>query len=331
MTRIPHPLVVRGGVLPVLIPVLLVLLSALIPRLLGATAESDLEFVHSLMESTRSLTLAERIEKTSERLLGKPYELGGLGEGPGALYDQDPLYRFDSFDCTTFVETVIALSRADDFPGFEREMNRVRYVNGKIGFTTRNHFTSLDWIPNNATTGILRDVTVEVAGEKNWMDAVARIDPGSWYKMMKESDLNVRALDKATLDERLLQLRNEAKNFEAHTVHLPYIPVPMVLGPSGKEILDRIPDGAMINIVRPGWDLTEVAGTQLNISHQGLAIRVDGILNFRHASSAGSKMVTQQPLDEYLSRFRDHATIKGINVLQVLEPLRAPGVSNPAH
>lgn len=73
--------------------------------------------------------------------LGAKYVLDPLGEGRG--YDTDPLIRFDAFDCTTFVETVLA-------DGDIERLNKIRYADGKIGFENRNHFIETDWLSNNS-------------------------------------------------------------------------------------------------------------------------------------------------------------------------------------
>ena len=75
------------------------------------------------------------------RYLGARYVLDPLGEGVG--YDSDPLIRFDAFDCTTFVETVLAA-------GDVSRLNKIRYAGGVVAFENRNHFIETDWLTNNA-------------------------------------------------------------------------------------------------------------------------------------------------------------------------------------
>ena len=106
--------------------------------------------------------LAALIDKFSSPLLGRPYANGPLGEGEGK--DADPLYRLDVFDCTTFIETILAnalCARAGErMPTcLEEKMRRIRYAGGKIGFDSRNHVPELDWLPNNVEEGFLKDVT----------------------------------------------------------------------------------------------------------------------------------------------------------------------------
>ena len=73
--------------------------------------------------------------------LGARYILDPLGEADG--YDSDPLVRYDAFDCTTFVETVLA-------DGDERRLSVIRYRDGVVAWENRNHFIETDWLNNNS-------------------------------------------------------------------------------------------------------------------------------------------------------------------------------------
>lgn len=100
--------------------------------------------------------------------LGAAYVLDSLGEGSG--YDPDPLIRFDAFDCTTFVETVLA-------DGDVERLNKIRYADGVIGFENRNHFIETDWLPNNAD--LLENVSAKY-GDTNIRHVV--VDKSAWAR-----------------------------------------------------------------------------------------------------------------------------------------------------
>ena len=89
-----------------------------------------------------------RTSTIGEQYLGSPYILDPLGEETAP--DTDPLIRFDAFDCTTFVETVLANGDID-------KLNKIRYKDGKIGFLNRNHFVATEWLPNN--TDVVENVS----------------------------------------------------------------------------------------------------------------------------------------------------------------------------
>lgn len=111
---------------------------------------------------------------TGQSFLGVPYMNSPLGEGVAP--DSDPLIRFDAFDCTTFVETVLA-------GGDVEKLNNIRYQDGKIGFLTRNHFIETDWLSNNA-------YLVENVSDR-YADTAVRhvvIDKQSWLKKVHNVD-----------------------------------------------------------------------------------------------------------------------------------------------
>ena len=121
----------------------------------AAGAEPRVEAMELLSKHQDSESAVARMKAFSAEFLGLPYGTSGpLGEGVSGRYDQDPLYRFDTFDCTTFVETVVSLSLSKDVDAFENAMNRIRYEGGEVEFLKRNHFPSLQWIPNNLSNGI---------------------------------------------------------------------------------------------------------------------------------------------------------------------------------
>lgn len=100
--------------------------------------------------------------------------------GEGIAPDADPLIRFDAFDCTTFVETVLA-------NGNQKTLNQIRYKNGNVGFLTRNHFIESDWLTNNASR--VQNASADYA--KTAIRTVV-IDKKSWLKKIHNIDANFK-------------------------------------------------------------------------------------------------------------------------------------------
>ncbi len=261
------------------------------------------------------LSAADRVLGLGESLLGVPYVANPFGEGPSGVYDRAPLSRFDAFDCTTFVETVTALAISGSQGDFQASLNRIRYNDGEISFTARNHFTDLDWIPNNVRAGFYRDATESLAPGQSLV-ASALIDKRAWYAKLPSSRIQIPGISDAEKAKLLVELRAEGRRFDPEEATVPYIPLTALFGPGGGEIFDRIPSGSVVNIVRPNWDLVAAIGTHLNISHQGFAVRKDGVLYFLEASEVLEK-VAMVPMPDYLRGYLDSPTIKGINVLQI--------------
>jgi hypothetical protein len=112
---------------------------------------------------------------SGQSFLGAPYQNSPLGEG-GMAPDTDPLIRFDAFDCTTFVETVIA-------KGNLNKLNKIRYKDGKISFLNRNHFIESDWLTNNQD--IVQNVSADYATTST---RSVTIDKAAWFKKVHNLD-----------------------------------------------------------------------------------------------------------------------------------------------
>lgn len=286
-----------------------------------AAFASPREEAGELLSKFQSVTgITTRMEAMSRPFIGLPYGDGGpLGEGPTGRYDQDPLYRFDTFDCTTFVETVVSLALTADVDAFEQKMDEIRYEDSRVDYLTRNHFPSLQWIPNNIKNGLLTEVNhlVLPAAERKIAEAVINL-PG-WLKKIKLEEIKVPMASTEERTALLEELRSYSSQYSPIVARLDYLPIDTLL--ARPSLLKRIPHGIIVNFVRPNWDLTEATGTHMNVSHQGLIFVKKGIPYLRHASTSGEKKVMELPLIDYLKKFANHATMKGIHLMQVNQAL----------
>jgi hypothetical protein len=272
------------------------------------------EEINQLLDRTSAFPAPDRIEQISDRFLGAPYVLGALGEGTEDHYDSDPLYRFDSFDCTTFVETVMALSHARNLTEFQAMMLSIRYRDGEVSFFTRNHFPETDWVPNNILAGFLRDATREAASPHQTYEANTVISKRGWYSKLPITTVTAPGLTEQERRTRHAELQTTGMQFPDENASTPYLHLSTIT--ADPTTLERIPLPSIINIIRPNWKLAGKIGTNLNVSHQALVFRKNGVITMRHASSAGKKVI-DVPLATELSSYQGSPTIKGI---QVLEP-----------
>jgi hypothetical protein len=251
------------------------------------------------------------MDRYSQRLIGQPYLGGALGEGSEGAFDRDPRFREDAFDCTTFVETVISFSKARTRPQILRYMDRIRYKNGIVKYETRNHMPGLDWIRNNKLNGTFVDITQSIDPDSTYL-AEAVIQKDEWFKKRSEADLS--GIPEEEKEQKLKNLRALSRKFRKRLEKVPFLyKYKLVEHP---EILQRIPHGAVISIVRPKWAAPlEKGGTHLNISHQGLAFHKNGVVYFRHAKV--NDKVTEVPLLDYIKGTIESPSIQGINVLKV--------------
>lgn len=291
--------------------------------LLLLTLSTSLAFASSREEAEKILrnheavtSVQKRMELMSKLFLGLPYgHSGPLGEGEQGRYDQDPLYRFDTFDCTTFVETISSLALARTADEFEDHLNKIRYEHGEIDYLKRNHFTDLQWIPFNVQNGYLSEINAVVVPQALIKTAEAEINFPGWLKSHKIDQLVVPM---ATMEEKqslLEELHGLAASYSITVARVPYIEISTLL--AKPALLNRIPHGSIVNFVRPNWDLTEAAGTHQNISHQGFLFWKNKILTLRHASTSNGGFVQEIPFIEYLKKFENHPTLKGIHLMKV--------------
>ena len=263
----------------------------------------------------------KRLEYFSAAFLGQRYLNGALGEGMEGEFDQSPLYRSDAFDCMTYVSTVLALLNANDVPTFKQMIKKVNYQNGLISYQNRNHFTSIDWNPNNENQGFIQDITTTIHNQKNQSVAKVNsiyINKKAWYDKKTLSSIKLLSLlpieKQHQLLERLRSLSVEVSNQKAH---FPYVPLTVLFDKQGRPnqfILDQISSGSIIEIV--GSNL-KTDGTDLDISHLGFAMRTKDGLVYREASLIENQVV-DIPLADYLRKYLNTRTVKGINIQLVL-------------
>jgi hypothetical protein len=108
----------------------------------------------------QSLSGGDLIIAIGRSFLGAQYAARTL-ETPG---EEELIINFAAFDCTTFVETVLALTRCVaagklSQPEFQRTLQLTRYRGGAIdGYASRLHYFT-DWLRDNEKKKILKDIT----------------------------------------------------------------------------------------------------------------------------------------------------------------------------
>lgn len=244
-----------------------------------------------VVQKNESVPVGELLAASGNFLSGTPYVAHTL-EVPG---DEHLVVNLREFDCTTFVESVLALSltaQSDDrsFEAFCRKLQYIRYRDGLIdGYPSRLHYFS-DWIDNNQKKGILRDVTKQCGGQ---------IFSGKTGFMSAHPE-NYSPL---STPEFLARIKEQEAIINSRTHY--YIPKTSV-----NACTPAIETGDIIAIT------SGIAG--LDILHTGLALKKEGRLYLLHASSKAQKVtVTAEPLQDYLAASKSQT---GIMVARVTEP-----------
>lgn len=218
------------------------------------------------------------VAAVAHSFLGAPYLARPLEQpGPERL-----VVNLSAFDCVTYVETVLALTRVLSSDGasaaaFVRALECIRYRGGRIdGYASRLHYFT-DWIRDNRAKGVIRDLTPEVGGAP-WDK---RID-----FMTAHRDRYPPLADDETF-RRVAVVEAELTAMRKH--HLPRERF------RSREALIRDGDILAVTSAQAGMD----------VLHVGFALRRRGRVHLLHASeTAGRVDVSPETLHRYLHRRR---------------------------
>ena len=229
----------------------------------------------------------------ARKFLGQPYVAYTLDQE----LDECLVINTEGLDCTTYVENVMALSicarrHLTSFNDFCQILAHVRYVEGKVAYTARQHYFTY-WISDNIKESLINDIELPPAPlsltrkpKVNYMTTHV-----SSYKMLNAHH------------EWLPEIKKMEQ--EVNATSFSYIPKEQ-LKESGKYV-KYIKDGDIIGIV------TNKAG--LDISHVGFAIWHKGQLHLMNASSLHKKVVDEpMTLYQYLQK---QTSSVGIRIVRI--------------
>ncbi|MCP1382554.1 N-acetylmuramoyl-L-alanine amidase-like domain-containing protein [Runella salmonicolor] len=248
-------------------------------------AQTEAVFAEKMRIPPKS-TQAQTALYIAESFLGKPYVAHTLEKTPEAL-----VCDLQTFDCYTFVESVLALTltqkasgRYDEYQSF---LQKLRYRKGKItGYGSRLHYF-LEWKHQAVAQGWLVDVTESLDGQK--------IQPTIQFMTTH------RGFYPALNDEKTVA---EIQNAEKQLSQIPwfYIPKNKVAA-----IEPKLRDGDIIGIT------STIAG--LDFNHEGFVVRKGARAYLLHASSDLKKVtLSAEPLADYLAKIKKHS---GLVVLRI--------------
>jgi len=205
-------------------------------------------------------------------------------------------------DCTTFMETCLALSRAvaagtPHFDAYCRQLQWIRYRGGVIdGYTSRLHYTS-DWIADNTVKEVIEDVTQRACGEPLSLQLSYMSSHPQAYKHLKDHPDRVA----------FMQQVEERVNARGHYYYIPK-----------QEITKKQKH------IKSGDLICFTTSTQgMDISHVGIAYWREGVLTFIHASSTAKKVVIHpESLSDYCAGVKSNTGIMVLRSKPVLPAVR---------
>ncbi|MGN0068180.1 MAG: N-acetylmuramoyl-L-alanine amidase-like domain-containing protein [Prevotella sp.] len=204
--------------------------------------------------------------------------------------------NLQELDCTTFVENVLALyqcvlEKDDSFERFCHHLQRIRYADGHVDYTSRLHYFS-HWIEDNSAKGIVEEqtsvqppFTARQTINVHYMSTY----PEKYPALMNDSS-------------KIMEICKMENRINGKTIR--YIPQEAVK--NSAMMRQTVKDGDILAIV------TNKKG--LDISHVGFAVWKKDGLHMIHASSTYHKVIEDSlTMGTYL---RKHASQIGLRVVR---------------
>ncbi|MDE6497241.1 MAG: DUF1460 domain-containing protein [Muribaculaceae bacterium] len=257
-------------------------------------ASADTTRINEILADAVARNISSPQERTAyiaRQFIGIPYQ-GHTLEGPQEFLT----VRLDSLDCTTFVETAMALSatageKRTSWRDYLYNLENLRYRGGKLdGYPSRLHYIC-DWAVDNAHRGNLTDVT-------------DRIPHCSYVVRSIDFMSNHRNSYPALKDSaNFARIRGVEMGYRNH--RFPYIKSSDL---RMRDVRDALRSGDVVGLVTKLKDL--------DVTHMGIIIKTDdGVPHLLHASSSNHKVeLSAAPLDEFMKR---NPSLLGIRVFRL--------------
>ncbi len=234
--------------------------------------------------------LGKTITAIGKTFKGTPYVAKTLEIGE----TESLVINLQGLDCTTFVENVLAFSwllkdGKSDFETFINYLKTIRYKDGELdGYASRLHYFS-EWIANNESKGILKDITAEIGGTPI-----------------------TKKINFMSTHRNLYPFLSDENNFEKIKDSEAFLNNQSIC------ILPQDQIAANEHLIKTGDIIaltTSIKG--LDITHTGFATREkDGKIHLLHASTSSMKVeVSELPLVAYLKK------VKGNTGIMIARPM----------
>ncbi len=255
--------------------------------------ESDTTRINKiLVESIASgfKTAGERTADIAMRFVGTPYVAHTL-EGDTEMLT----VNLDELDCTTFVETVMALSYTagegrSTWRDFLYNLQRLRYRGGEVnGYASRLHYIS-DWVIDNTHRGNFKEVTANF--------------PAVAYQVRTIDFMSANRNKYPALadDNEYERIRSVEIGYRNH--RFPYIKSSNL---GKKTTMAALRNGDIVALV------TKLKN--LDVTHMGIIIMQEGVPYLLHVSSSHGKVeLTSVPLADFMKK---NLSLIGIRVFRL--------------
>lgn len=229
-----------------------------------------------------------------KEFVGTPYKAQTLEINP----KESLIVNLREMDCTTFVETVAALTlttreKSVSYDAFKKNLQRIRYRLGQLdGYASRNHYFQW-WIESNSEMGLVKEIVPSTGARTMTLHLHYMSRHAGSYPMLKDDPVAQRLI--------------AAHERESSGKKVRYLPKSEV----GK-------DSKTLGFIESG-DILIITTSKdgLDCSHIGIAVwGRDGRLHLLNASQIHKKvMVEPMTLFAYMQR---HPTQTGIRIVRLL-------------
>ncbi len=271
-----------------------------------SNAQTEVRFHNEESDTTRLTTLLDRATKMKfknpeERVAFFGRQFIDTPYGAHTLEGEQEILtvNLDSLDCTTFVETAMALAytiveQRTSWRDFVYNLRRLRYRNGEVdGYPSRLHYIA-DWVVDNQHRGNFRDATREFP---RYNETSRTID-----FMSTNRDKYPALAD----DDNYKRMRRIEEGYRQH--RFPYI---KTIDLQNKAIKAAFHNGDVIALVSNLKNL--------DVTHMGIVVKdtPDAEPYLLHASSTDGKVeISARPLDDFLKKNRQWL---GVRVFRLYE------------
>lgn len=237
-------------------------------------------------------SMGQMIVLVGKEFLGTPYVAHTLDKS-----DTEALIvNLRELDCTTYVENCLAIARTiksgkPTFKKFTRELENIRYRNGKLdGYLSRLHYFS-EWISNNEKKGLVEDVTYQIGGKPFPLDLnFMSTHPDDYPQLKKHPDW-------------IPEMAQREKEISGNSFF--YI--------NKRKFAEAEPDIHNGDI----FALTS-AIKGIDIMHVGIMLKENGRIHMMHASSKAMKVIIGDvTMEDYLNGRKN---VSGIMDVRPLPP-----------
>lgn len=307
---------------------------------------NDTQALHERLQHIRTPDLNAAVSTVVSILRGRPYQFDPCGEGIEGDIDKRAMGTTATFDCFTFVNTVLAMiaqNQNDPLSTALTHLQQLRYLEPTAKYFYRHHFAETTWTEQNRKKNYL---TGSLLSSTQWSSfrktATLSLDYPAWLRHQKEFFLPNHTPPNTAEHLQYVcdieQLEVPSLYQEKRTINFDYIPLDALIKASQDDPLvstgpawDLLPNCCLLQLICDNWTDTQKhklgrlqkSPTPLAIVHLGFLHTQNNVRCFSHAKI--NQHTETIPLIEYLHFLQQEAPhVSGIHLEGIGYPTQPP-------